>query len=254
MPAEPKNAGYWDLEAFLDSLILELDKAQDTLAMKGLTRRLTYTVKDAALELQIFPRYDDGRIRFATARPGEAGASRLSIQLGSITDNQIRESANEPLRADDVPIDAIEIDPEVKESLKKVGVTSSRDLERINRRNVNVTEIVAEKTGKKQTVDYSELAHMINKARRRRSSPRIERVSTASSLDATELVFEGEHLADDAAPDFPVASVNGERVNVVEATSRTLRLAVPPNSLRAGENLVEVALDPYAVMKLHVKT
>jgi hypothetical protein len=254
MPAESANAAYWDLEAFLDSLILELDKAQDTLALKGLTRRLTYTVKDAALDLQIFPRYDDGRIRFATAGPGDTGASRLSIQLGSITDHQIRESANEPMHEDDVPLDAIELDPEVKDSLKKVGINSSRDLERMGKKNVNVSEIVSEKTGKKKVVDYSELAHMINKARRRRESPRVQRVSTASSVDATELVFEGEHLAASMSADYPIATVNGERVDVVEAGARLLRLAVPVSGLKPGDNLVEVALDPYAVMKLHVKT
>ena len=31
----------WTLKSFLDSLTLELDRAQETLAVKGLTRRLT---------------------------------------------------------------------------------------------------------------------------------------------------------------------------------------------------------------------
>ena len=48
----------WNLESFLNSLIFELDKAQDTLSVKGLNRKLTYTVKDVALDLQIFPEYD----------------------------------------------------------------------------------------------------------------------------------------------------------------------------------------------------
>src|SRR5262245_46487187 len=94
----------WRLETFLDSLILELDKAQDTLAIKGVTRRLTYTVKDLSVDLYVFPDYEDGKLRFNVARPGENGASRISFQLGSITDRQIRESANEPTTADDVPI------------------------------------------------------------------------------------------------------------------------------------------------------
>ncbi len=40
------NNRSWNLETFLDSLIFELDKAQDTLSVKGMNRKLTYTVKD----------------------------------------------------------------------------------------------------------------------------------------------------------------------------------------------------------------
>jgi hypothetical protein len=49
----------WNLETFLDSLIYELDRAQDTLALKGVNRPLTYTVKDMALELQLCQRQED---------------------------------------------------------------------------------------------------------------------------------------------------------------------------------------------------
>src|SRR5687767_12013308 len=100
MPATANHA--WNLEAFLDSLIVELDKAQDTLSYKGITRRLTYTVKDVGLDLHIFPEFDGKKVRFVTAQPGDAGASKISIQLGSITDRQIKEAAKEPPTRDDI--------------------------------------------------------------------------------------------------------------------------------------------------------
>jgi len=81
----------WNLESFVDSFILELDKAQDTLAVKGVTRKLTYTVKDVALDLQIFPIYEGGKIRFVTAQPGEAGSSRLSLQLAPSPIGRLRD-------------------------------------------------------------------------------------------------------------------------------------------------------------------
>jgi hypothetical protein len=247
-----RQAEYWDLEAFLDSLILELDRAQDTLALKGLTRRLTYTVKDAALELQIFPRYDEGRIRFAAAAPGETGASRLSLQLGSITDRQIRESANEPARADDVAIDSIEgLDEDVRDSLRRVGITSARDLERVEERNVDVSKVVKQKTGSKKGVSYDELAQLINKAKRRQHQPRVARVSTAADVSGMALLLEGDHLATQPG-EFPVAMVNGEVAEVLEAAASRLRIALPGAGLRPGSNRVEVALDPYAVMQLSV--
>ena len=113
----------WNLESFLDSLIVELDKARDTLAVKGLTRPLTYSVQDLDLELQIFPQYDGEQIRFVTAQPGESGASELKVQLGSITSRSIKETTSEPITRDDISIEAVdELDEEAKQSLRKIGI------------------------------------------------------------------------------------------------------------------------------------
>src|SRR5512134_3142523 len=100
-----KGGSTWKLNSFLDSLILELDRAQDTLALKGINRRLTYTVRDLNLELQLFPEFDGRELRFTTAGPGESGAARIAFQLGSITDRQIRETTKEPPTKDDITID-----------------------------------------------------------------------------------------------------------------------------------------------------
>src|SRR5687768_14209639 len=109
MPSANANQA-WNLEAFLDSLIVELDRARDTLAVKGVTRPLTYSVQDLDLELQIFPQYDGEEVRFVTAQPGESGASGLKIQLGSITSRSIKETTREPTSKDDVEIEMLDID------------------------------------------------------------------------------------------------------------------------------------------------
>jgi len=253
MPAE---ATAWALESFLDSLIYELDRAQDTLALKGLTRKLTYTVKDVALDLHIFPRYEQGgEVRFTAARPGEAGASKLSIQLGSITDRQIRESGNEPPDRDDVEIEVLEeLDDDVKRSLKKVGVRSSRDLERIGSRNVDLEQVVRDKTGSRKGVQYNDLARLISKARRRGAGPLVKKVSAASSADGSRLVLEGENLASAQSVDgFPAALLNGAPVTVRHAAGSRLELELPAEGLRPGANQLDVALDPYALMRLEVR-
>jgi hypothetical protein len=244
----------WKLESFLDSLILELDRAADTLSIKGVTRKLTYTVRDVAVDLHVFPRYEHGELRFAVAKPGENGASRISFQLGSITDRQIRETANEPVSRDDLSLDAVEdLDPEVKDSLKRVGVHSTRDLDRLGERRVDVGKVVAEKTGGKKTVDYDNLAEIINKARRRKLAPRVLGVSAARDADgrALALTLSGENLmlrGGDAR--YPLALLNGEPVDVIDAAPERLTLRVPPERLRGGANDLRVALDPYAVFNV----
>ena len=41
----------WQLEDFVDSLVVELDKTRETLAVKAINKPLSYTVKELALDL-----------------------------------------------------------------------------------------------------------------------------------------------------------------------------------------------------------
>ena len=106
----------WQLEEFVDSLVVELDKTRETLAVKAINKPLSYTVKEVALDLNIFPSYDGDQVRFVTAQPGQQGASKVTIQLGSITDQQVRATTKVPAAKDDVKIDEIEVDPRPRRS------------------------------------------------------------------------------------------------------------------------------------------
>lgn len=244
----------WDLEQFLDSLILELDKAQDTLSLKGLTRKLTYTVKDVGLDLNIFPVLEKGKVKFHMARPDEAGGSRISFQLGSITDRQIREHANELPKRGDITLDDLdEVDEEMKDSLRKVGIHSSRDLEKLDKRNVNLEELVKNKTNNGSNLDYSNLANLINKARRRKLSPQMSHLQVADSADVIELRIQGKNFVLQQSSDYPAATVNNHRADIVHADAKELRLKVRKEILKSGNNSLAVALDPYAVVNVNLQ-
>ena len=244
----------WNLEQFLDSLILELDKAQDTLSLKGLTRKLTYTVKDVGLDLNIFPVLENGDVKFHMAKPGESGGSRISFQLGSITDRQIRENANEPPSRDDITLDALEeVDEEVKQSLRKVGVTSTRDLEKLDQRNVNLEEVVKKKSGGGKQLDYGNLANLINKARRRKLSPQMSQLQAEDGENTIELRIQGKNFVLQQSSDYPAATVNNQKAVIIHADPGELRLKVPKAALKNGSNALSVALDPYAVMNVNLQ-
>ena len=244
----------WKLNSFLDSLILELDRAQDTLAIKGINRRLTYTVRDLSLELHLFPEFDGSEIRFTTAKPGESGAAKVAFQLGSITDRQIRETTREPITEDDVAIEAIEgIDEETKTTLQKIGVKSARDVERMKNNNVDLREVSDNR------VDYNRLAQVVNRARRQRTAPTVRGASLSpgygSPEPAIELIIEGSNLATGAAAgEFPVAFLNDQRVDVVAASEREVRMAVREELVRPGANELTVLLDPYAVLSMELRS
>ncbi len=246
----------WNLEAFLDSLILELDKAQDTLSIKGVNRPLTYTVKDVALELNIFPHFDGRRVQFSTAKSGESGASKITFQLGSITDRQIREITKNPISKDDVPIEMIEsIDDETKQELQKMGVTTNKDLERMELKNIDLQKVSRKK------IDYGSLANLINQARRRELAPKVTGVSAAKSGESVILSLRGENLAlprgavsgafgAGGGRKFPIAVLNDEEVEIVSASGEELRIAVRGGQLSGRTNQLKIALDPYSVVQM----
>src|SRR5689334_17259246 len=100
----------WKLEDFVDSLVVELDKTRETLAVKAINKPLSYTVKEVALDLNIFPSYDGDQVTFVTAQPGQQGASKVTIQLGSITDQQVRATSKALGPKSDIDIKDIDVD------------------------------------------------------------------------------------------------------------------------------------------------
>lgn len=236
------NNQSWKLETFIDNLTVELDKVRETLAVKALNKPLTYSVKDVELELQIFPEFDGDDIRFLTAKPGQQGASKVSLQLGSITDRQVRETSKTP-RVDDISIEEVEdIDPQTKKELRKMGVTSVDDLKK--------TEPILKKTGKQ--VNYNKLANLINKSRRDQNAPRIQKVSLSKSDDQHLLDIKGEYLA--LSNEFtPVVKINNLEAKVIEASEELVRVAIPAHQELSQANEVVIAFDPYALYTLNLK-
>lgn len=245
--AEERNRA-WNLKSFMDSLIVELDRAQDVLSVKGLTRPVTYTVKDVDVDLRCFPMYDGRQVRFMTAQPGEEGSSGLRFSLGSISAGTIRDSAPPPPEADDIRIESLdELDDEAKEALAAVGVRSGRDLKRIADRGVDLKTA----TGNRSP-DYSDLATLITKASRRRLTPKVE--AAQLSVDGRQLVLhvDGENLAVLPAEGYPYALLDGCPREVRAAGRGRLTLDATGFRPRTGASRLSVALDPFTVITMEL--
>lgn len=236
----------WNLESFVDALVVELDKTRETLAVKAINKPLSYTVKDMNLDLQLFPSYDGDQIQFITAKPGEEGASKVSIQLSSITDQQVRATSKRPTGKDDIKIDNIEVDDETKKTLRKFGVTSVKDLEEFEKKNVDLEKVSPRK------INYSNLANIIRKTKRNAAPPSVKRVSLSMSDGKPVLVVEGENLA--IQEDFqPVAVVNNQLAEVLKSSQKTMEIALKNEHLSKDNNELIVTLDPFSVFKLNLK-
>ena len=238
----------WQLEDFVDSLVVELDKTRETLAVKAINKPLTYTVKDMALDLNIFPTYDGEQITFTTAQPGQEGASKVTIQLGSITDQQVRATTKAPGVKDDLRIEDIEVDKTTKKQLRKLGVTSVDDLKQIERRNVDLQNT------SDNFIDYKQLANQIQKSRRNQNPPKVKAVSlSVDENQAPCLLIRGENLAVDTKY-RPVAVINQSLVEVMSSSNDEVKIRLDDVHRLAENNELILTFDPYTVVRMNVKT
>lgn len=237
----------WQLEDLVDCLALELDKTRETLAIKSINKQLLYTVKELALDLNIFPSYDGEQVRFVTAQPGEQGASKVTIQLGSITDQQVRATSKMPGAKADIEIADLPVDKPTRKKLRKLGVTSVGDLNAIEKKNVDIRKV------SDNEVDYTKLANQIQKARRNEHPPRVSSVTLSRDRGGGQLlVVEGERLAVD--PAFrPVAVVNETLAEVMSSSDKTLTIQLTPEHQLSRDNEIILTFDPFAIVKVNVK-
>ena len=239
----------WTLNAFLDALIYELDLAQDALSVKGKHRKLTYMVRDMSLDLQLFPEFDGELVRFVTARPGEAGASKISLQLSSIRDHQIQEVAQDPISHRDISLEETELPERIQTKLKRLGIRSVEDL----RRAVEDLQIDLDAHTEEQ-IDSDRLQPVLNQARRRQQEPVVFKARMSKVEGESVLILEGENLmVFPNSEEFPVAILDGERVPVIAASEDRVRLRVDRDRLKSQPGQLKIALDRYAVVTMNLK-
>lgn len=237
----------WQLEDFVDSLVVELDKTRETLAVKSINKALSYTVKELALDLNIFPTYDGDQVTFVTAQPGQQGASKVTIQLGSITDQQVRATSKLPGTKNEVPLNQIDVDKKTRRQLRKLGVNSSEDLKELERKNVDLAKV------SDNSIDYRKLANQIEKSRRSQNPPKVK--SAVLSMDENQspyLLIQGENLAMD--PRFePVAVINQKLAEVLSCDENEMKIRITDDHGFSVNNEVILTVDPFAVLRINIK-
>ncbi len=251
-----KNNKSWQLEDFIDSLVFELDKARDTLSVKGLNSPLSYAVKDVSLDLNVFPEFDGNDVRFTTAATGDSGSSKISMSLGSITDRQIRETTKKPISGDDITIDEIdEIDDSTKAQLNRMGVRSAKDIKNLKEKNVKVNKPTSStEAGNKGSsqIDFKKLAGLINKAQRGQNPPRVKAAQLGAIRGRNILAVQGENLAMDGAQAL-TAKLNNNEMKVIEASKDYLVIELSNAEIKRVNDLT-VQLDEHTAFNIKVRS
>jgi hypothetical protein len=237
----------WNLEDFVDSLVVELDKTRETLAIKAINKPLTYTVKDLAIDLNIFPTFDGDQIRFTTAQPGQEGASKVNIQLGSITDQQVRATTKMSGLKNDTKIEEIGVDPKTRNKLRKMGVNSVDDLQQIEKKHVDIQR------ASDNEIDYKTLANEIQKSRRGQTPPRVSAVSlSVDEQDRPFLHVRGENFT--LNPKYPpVTVINNNLAEVLEFNANELKILLSKDHITQTESELIMTFDPYTLVKMNIR-
>src|SRR5689334_13317699 len=90
-PSTPEHLE-WRFAGFSAAVASAVDRAQDTLAFKSLTRGFSVSLKGLSLDLSVYVRMDgQGRVFFRTAEAGQTGASLLKLELEEVFREQIEE-------------------------------------------------------------------------------------------------------------------------------------------------------------------
>ena len=141
------------------------------------------------------------------------------------------------------------LDPEAKKSLKRIGVKSVKDIERMEQKDVDLSKAGGSK------LDYGNLAEAIAQSRRGRSRPAVGSFSLEKSEQGMTLSLSGTnlHAYGDEGQEFPIAMVNRKQARVVEASRERIALSLEGIELQRGSNELAIALDPYSIIRLELK-
>src|SRR5262249_33399068 len=171
---------------------------------------------------------------------------KVTIQLGSITDQQVRATSKIPGGRGDTKIDEIPVDKTTKRKLRKLGITSVDDLQQVEKKNVDLKKVAD------TDIDYSALNNQIQRSRRAQQPPMVRGVTLSKSEGEPCLTIRGRNLGVD--PNFePVAVVNETLAKVLSTSADEVRIQLAPEHRFADEGRLILTMDPFAVIKLNVK-
>ena len=125
----------WELHELMESFSSELDRFEDTLSFKAYGRGITFGLTSLNLELHVFVRFDSKTEKwfFKSAKPGEAGASTLKLDLPSLLRDEIHTHGKRYELYNATPVSSL---PDIKKvqifRLARLGIFTVGDLKTLS--------------------------------------------------------------------------------------------------------------------------
>ena len=122
------------VEEFLEAITDQLDRTQDALRLKSVTRPLTYAIRDFSMDLKVFVELGpDGTVIFQPAASDDIGASVVHIGFTTVNRTMIEENTVSLSAVKSPTLDELGLDPAERRGLERLGVRNVEQLDELKR-------------------------------------------------------------------------------------------------------------------------
>jgi peptide/nickel transport system substrate-binding protein len=213
----------WRLADMVDAIAAEIDRAEDTLALKSYARGMSFAIKQLSLDLQVAVRRDgDGNIQFRTAEPNETGSTTLKLDFAQILQNQI--SSNRRKLDEDVdarPLDALGLTSEEIRRLNAISIYSIDDLRRYTQTAAMIGEV-----SRKTSIKDARLRQVLG-------LPYLEALKPDGGLPGSIILLEGGNFGA-VQPSQASVYFQGVAVSIVAWSNARIQVKIPANATGSG--------------------
>lgn len=127
------DAGF-PVEDFLEAITSQLDRTQDALRLKAVTRPLTYAIRDFSMDLKVFVELaPDGKVMFRPSAADDTGSSVVHIGFTTVNRTMIEENTVSLSAVKSPSLDELGLDEQERRQLEKLGIRNASQLEQLKR-------------------------------------------------------------------------------------------------------------------------
>jgi peptide/nickel transport system substrate-binding protein len=213
----------WRLADMVDAIAAEIDRAEDTLALKSYARGMSFAIKQLSLDLQVAVRRDsDGNIKFRTVEPNATGSTTLKLDFAQILQNQL--SANRRKLDEDVdprPLDALGLTSEEIRRLNAISIYSSDDL-----RGYTQTAAMIGEVSRKTSIKDARLRQVLG-------LPYLEALKPGGGLPGSTILLEGGNFGA-VQPSQASVYFQGVAVSILAWSNARIQVKIPANATGSG--------------------
>jgi len=214
----------WQLADLVDALSAEVDRAEDTLALKSYARKVSFAIKKMALDVEVtMRRAPDGRLFFRTVDPGQASDTLLKLDFAQVLENQLT-GMRQPMddTTSSAPVSVLPgITAEEVRAFNSIAIFTVGDFIRYTQTTALVAE-VSRKTGIAET-----------RLRNWRGMPFISVIKPERGAPGSSVVLEGGHFGL-VRPEGAVVMFHGHEARVISWSNGRVTVEAPAEALGPG--------------------
>ena len=213
----------WQLAEMVDAITAEIDRAEDTLALKSYARGMSFSITQLSLDLQVAVRRDsNGHVKFRTADPNSTSATTLKLDFAQILKNQLGDDRRKLEQdIDRRPLDKLGLTSEEIRPLNAISIYSIDDLRRYTQTAAMIGEV-----SRKTSINDARLRQVLG-------LPYLEALKPDRGLPGSTILLEGGNFGA-VQPSQASVYFQGVAVSIVAWSNARIDVKIPANATGSG--------------------